>query len=310
MSSVEDTDEIRSFRHRIRIGQAISDRIRQRLGQRLLKRSLPVFLRGGDWISLKPLVNGCWDPTLQALFTHAARHGYQDFFIDIGANIGLTSCQCGDFFREVLMFEPNSEIFPILELNTRLALRTCRKRAFNFGLGPTASSTTLNVPLDNFGGAFIHDQHNAYSDELFAARHSKSSFDLAGYRQVPIRIEATSAVMPPLFNELRTKGLTNGVIKIDAEGYEKAILNGLAPLVPSDVRLMIVFENWDNSFDIDSVIAGFSRPVRALRVSRRPTSRGALWKDLPSMLLWGGAQFGLEPLRKECCEGEIVLLIP
>jgi FkbM family methyltransferase len=310
MSSVDDTDEIRSFRHRVGIGHAVSDRVRQWLGQRLLRRSLPLFVRGGDWISLKPLVNGSWDPTLQALFTHAARRGYQDFFIDIGANIGLTSCQCGDFFREVLMFEPNSEIFPILELNARLALRTCRVRAFNFGLGPTASSATLNVPFDNFGGAFIHDEHNAYTDDLFAARHSNSSFDLGSYRQVPIRIEATSAVLPPLFDELRARGLTKGVIKIDAEGYEKAILKSMAPLVPGDVRLMIVFENWDDSFDIDSVLASFSRPVQAFRVSRRPTSRGALWRDLPSMLLSGGAQFGLEPLRKGRCEGEIVLLTP
>lgn len=302
-------EQLRSFRYRVRIGQAISERVRQWLGQRLLRQSLPVFLRGGDWISLKPLVCGCWDPALQALFTHAAHHGYRDFFIDIGANIGLTSCQCGDLFREVLMFEPNSEIFPILELNTKLVLRTCRARAFNFGLGPDpASSTTLNVPLDNFGGAFIRDQHNAYTDDLFATRHSKSSFDLGNYRQVPIRIEATSAIMPPLFDELRTKGLMQGVIKIDVEGYENAILNTLAPIVPSDMRLMIVFENWDDAFDIDSVIASFSRPVQAFRVSRRPTSRGALWRDLPSMLLSGGAQFGLEPLQKGRCEGEIVLL--
>jgi len=310
MSSIEGTDEVRSFRHRVRIGQVISDRVRQWLGQRLFRRSLPVFLRGGDWISLKPLVNGYWEPTLQALFTHAARHGYQDFLIDIGANIGLTSCQCGDLFREVLMFEPNQEIFPILELNTKLSLRTCRARAFNFGLGPTASTTTLNVPSGNIGGAFIHDRYNAYADELFATRHAKSSFDLASYRQVPIRIEATSAALPPLFTELRTKGLTNGVIKIDVEGYEKAILKSLAPLVPSDVRLMIVFENWDDSFDIDSVLTSFSQPVRAFRISRRPTSRGALWKDLPSMLLAGGAQFGLESVRKGHCEGEIVLLTP
>jgi len=311
MSSAEPaaTPDIRLFRHSVSIRRSIAERVRQRLGLWLFRGSLPVFVRGRDSISLEPLVNGQWDHVLQALFRHAAVAGYGDFFIDIGANIGLTSCQCGDLFREVLMFEPNAEIFPILELNTRMMLRSCRRRAFNFGLGPVARSTALNVPEENFGGAFVHDEHNAYPDTLFARKHLQPGFDLARYRQIPIRIAATGEVLPPLFAELSARGLSRGVIKLDVEGYEQAIIVDIAECLPAAFSCLIVFENWDADFDVEALLGRFARRASAFQIMRTPAPRGALWKDLPGMMLSGGAHFALAPVRAGACEGEIVIAL-
>jgi FkbM family methyltransferase len=308
-ADVAAAPDLRLFRHRVPIGRAIADRVRQRLGLWLFRASLPVFVRGTDPISLEPLVNGYWEHVLQALFRHACVNGFNDFFIDIGANIGLTSCQCGNLFKQVLMFEPNPEIFPILELNTGMVLRTCERRAFNFGLGPVACTATLNVLADNFGGAFVHDEHNAYSDALFARKHLQASFDLSRYRQVPIRIAATAEVLPPLFAELHTRGLTRGVIKLDVEGYEQAIIADIAACLPAAFGCLIVFENWDANFDVESLLAKFPRSARAFQVIRTPEPRGALWKDLPGMMLSRGAHFALAPVRGGACEGDIVIAV-
>ena len=299
----------RLFRHTISASRAIADRVRQRLGLWMFRRSLPLFVRGHDAISLDPLVNGHWDPVVQALFRHASANGFGDFFIDIGANIGLTSCQCGDLFREVLMFEPNPEIFPILELNASLTLHKCHKRTFNFGLGPVACNTHLNVPADNFGGAFVHDGHNAYPDTLFAAKHLRATFDLAHYRQIPIRIAATTEILTPLFAQLQGQGLARGVIKLDVEGYETAIIEDLARCLPAAVSCLIVFENWDANLDVDAMLGKFARPARAYQLVRNPAPRGALWKDLPGMMLSRGAHFSLQPVRAGACAGEIVLAV-
>src|SRR5262249_3567527 len=140
------------------------------------------------------------------------------------ANVGLTACQSGDFFNQVFMFEPNPEIFPILELNTKLMLRTCQHQAFNIGLGPEAAKAVLNVPRHNWGGAFVHDRFNAYSDTLFASKHLVGRLDTADYRQVGIQIEAAGKVCTELFARLARLGLRRGVIKLDTEGYEKVIL--------------------------------------------------------------------------------------
>jgi FkbM family methyltransferase len=229
--------------------------------------------------------------------------------LDIGANIGLTSCQCGDFFREVCMFEPNPEIFPILELNTKLMLRSCRTRAFNVGLGPVSMKSTLNIPVHNWGGAFIHDGFNAYPDSLFAERHLVRALDVTAYRQVPIQIEAAAGLLPGLFAEFRQAGLNRGVIKLDTEGYEKAILESVAPLLPGDFATVIVFENWDPDLGLQDVLARFDRPVTAFRLARRPRQRGALWRDLPFMVPLGGMRFALEPVDGCPCDGDIALIV-
>jgi FkbM family methyltransferase len=302
-------DQIRTFQTRISVGSALANRLRQRIGQWLMKDSLPMFVRGGDSITLDPLVNGHWEPVLKDFLRTAAGAGFDGFLLDIGANIGLTSCQCGDFFREVCMFEPNPEIFPILELNTRLMLRSCRARAFNVGLGPVSMKSKLNIPCHNWGGAFIHDGFNAYSDGLFAKRHLVRELDVKTYRQVEVQIEAAADLCPGLFAEFSRAGLTTGVIKLDTEGYEKAILESVAPLLPADFSIVIVFENWDPDLALDQLRARFDRPVTAFLLARRPRQRGALWRDLPFMMPLGGMRFTLDPIAGRPCDGDIVLIV-
>jgi FkbM family methyltransferase len=291
------------------VRRSIAERVRQRFGLWLFRKSLPLFVRGTDSISLDPLVNGQWDHVLQALFRHAAANDFSDFFIDIGANIGLTSCQCGALFRQVVMYEPNPELFPVLTLNAGTMLRAGQWRAFNFGLGPLPRDTTLNVPAENFGGAFVHDEHNAYSDALFARKHAQSHFDLTHYRQISIHLESTTEVLSTLFAELQCGKLLRGVIKIDVEGYEKAIVEGIAACLPAGMRCLIVFENWDAQFDVAALLGKFSRPASAYYITRTPAPRGALWKDLPSMVVHRGAHFELVAVRTGACEGEIVLVL-
>jgi hypothetical protein len=80
-----------SFRHDVGIVETFVRRVRQRLGQSLLARGLPLFLRNGDSISLDPLVNGDWDLLVVTLLRHAAASGYGRFLLHIGANIGQTA---------------------------------------------------------------------------------------------------------------------------------------------------------------------------------------------------------------------------
>src|ERR1039457_1398249 len=58
----------------------------------LTKNSTNLFLKGKDIISIYPQTVGIHEPTITSLIDHFASNGYSDFLIDIGANIGLTSC--------------------------------------------------------------------------------------------------------------------------------------------------------------------------------------------------------------------------
>ena len=98
--------------------------VRKKIGifQRLTKGALPLFTRGGDEICVSPQIFGYYELRVKDLMDFYAAQGHSDFLIDIGANIGLSTCQSGDRFKEVHCYEPNPNCFKILEVNTQIAL--------------------------------------------------------------------------------------------------------------------------------------------------------------------------------------------
>ena len=164
----------------------VSKNLRDRLFQRLTRKSANLFLRGRDLISAGPLVDGVHEPVVTSLIQHAAEHGHTDFLIDIGANIGLISCQVGNRFKHVHMFEPNPYCCNILEVNSVIALNSTRYHIHRFGLGDEDKKTVLNVPRHNWGGAFINDASNSYDATTLAKKDSFTS------RRTPITSRWTS----------------------------------------------------------------------------------------------------------------------
>ncbi len=72
--------------------------------RKITKNSLQLFLRGKDIISVSPQTCGFHELGLTTLISSIAENGASDFLIDIGANIGLTSCQNGNDFKRVFLF--------------------------------------------------------------------------------------------------------------------------------------------------------------------------------------------------------------
>lgn len=85
----------------------------------LTRKKLNVFLKGGDIISEGPLIDGIYETPLTNFIDKCANNGMSEFLIDIGANIGLTSCQNGNSFKKVYCFEPDPLCVNILK--TKLA---------------------------------------------------------------------------------------------------------------------------------------------------------------------------------------------
>ena len=78
-----------------------------------------------------------------------------DVLYDIGANIGLTSCQNGNDFAELHMFEPNPLCQHILEVNTALTLTKPKVTIHRFALGAEDKRTRLMVPRHSWGGVEV-----------------------------------------------------------------------------------------------------------------------------------------------------------
>jgi FkbM family methyltransferase len=221
----------------------IKDSVKLLLFKKLTKSAMPLFVKGGD-ISASTMSTGYHEDYLvQFIKSNADEKSLNDFFIDIGANIGLTSCQVGNHFKEVHMYEPNPLLVKILDVNTQLMLEG-NSKLYPFGLGLEEGFFSLTVPKNNWGGAFINDSNNTYDPDLLAAKDGYLEYDSTNYLSIDIKVNNTITEMALLFSDLKEKGFHRGCIKIDVEGYEDLILSGITQTIPSDFEVMIICESW------------------------------------------------------------------
>ena len=236
----------------------VYDLIRKKLFNRLTRNSVNYFLRGKDIISIDPILNGNYEPLLNRLISSSVENGFSDFLIDIGANIGLTTCQNGNKFKKVICFEPNPICVNILKANTEISIKEDIVEINNYGLGKVRGLFELWIPRSNWGGAFIKSSDNAYEDKLLARKDGFSDIDRHNYLVKQINVLSCYDVLSEKFEDLIGIGLVAGVIKIDIEGMEETVLLELAKALPSEIKIIILFENWCPDFDFSLVRAAFS----------------------------------------------------
>jgi FkbM family methyltransferase len=256
------------FEFRESVFDGVRDKIKIRLFQHFTKKSSNLFLKGKDKISLYPQLVGLHEATITRLIDFFAASGHADFFLDVGANIGLTSCQNGNKFKRIDMFEPNPLCCKILEVNCLIALTGPQWHVHNYGVGDEDKRATLMVPRHNWGGAFINDTGNSYNQATLAAKDEFSSINDSNYFPVQIEIRKAETAFAKLFADLLEARLYCGVVKIDVEGYEPSVLRGIAAAIPAELKLYIVFESWDADFNVADVLEAFAGRARVYKIER------------------------------------------
>ena len=278
--------------------------------RKLTQKSLKIFLRGGDIISEDPFVNGIHEGALTKFIGNSAENGMSDFLIDIGANIGLTSCQNGDSFKKVYCFEPNPLCVNILKTNLAISLRNDDFTMFDFALGDDDGEFDLYVPKNNWGGAFIKDG-NDYADDVLGGKDGFEGINTDNYIVNTVKVKNSEVVFSDLFASISEKKLYNGLIKIDVEGFERKVLLAIANTLPSSMNVTIVFENWDSSFDLIEIKNAFkNRTVSLLKLKRSiiNTNKSKLRKYFEFILL--GEKIQLVSIEDdETIIGDLILML-
>jgi FkbM family methyltransferase len=281
------------------------------LFKKLTRNAMPVFVRGGDLISIQPMAWGEYEPEVVELIKYWVDLDHSDFFLDIGANIGLISCQVGHLFKQIHLFEPNPDCLSLLSINLKSMLRNQVTHLHPYALGNQKERLTLMVPFDNWGGAFILSADNEYSPEVLAHKDGFARFDPNQYQSHEVQVESAVDVMSVLFSSLRSMGLSKGVIKIDIEGFESLVLKAIASTVPEDFELVIIFENWNTEASLPLLKLGSTLEGEFfyLASDMRP------WPFLPRTInslynfIRGGHSVSLAPLTKTLPPGTCVLMI-
>lgn len=246
----------------------LKSRLKHSVFRKLTRKSLNIFLRGGDIISHGPLIEGIHERPLTKFISNSAENGMSDFLIDIGANIGLTSYQNGNDFKKVYCFEPNPLCVNILKTNLAISLSKGDFKIFDFALGDEDGEFDLYVPKHNWGGAFVK-YGNDYADDVLGKKDGFEGINSDNYIVNSVKVKNSEVVFSDLFASILENNLYNGLIKIDVEGFERKVLLAIANTLPSNMNVSIVFENWDPSFDLIEIKKAFTnRSVSLLKFKR------------------------------------------
>lgn len=274
----------------------------------LTRNAMPVFLRAKDAISIGPQITGYHEKRIYDLVSKYAELGYSDFFIDIGANIGLSTCQSGHLFKEINCYEPNPDCYKILSVNTKICLGN-QVNLNNFGLGANDSEINLLVPKNNWGGGFIKDEFNSYSEEQLLSKDGTKSFDTSNYDQITIQIRSAEKVFTELFKQLKEKNLNRGFIKIDVEGYEPLIIRALTKVLPKDMSVVILFECFDKQANPNELISENINQYNIFKLVRFPEKKENRLLRAIKILLKNGYEYKLVPYHPSHNSSDLIIEI-
>jgi FkbM family methyltransferase len=291
--------------------EVIKKQFQEYLFRKMTKKSCALFLRASDLISASPQLFGLWEPEITSLIEYCAKHGNNDFLLDIGANIGLISCQTGQNFKEIHMFEPNPLCCKVLEVNSQITLTNSTYKIYPIGLGEHDRDVVLTVPRENWGGAFIKNEQNMYNSDTLAKKDGYIDLKDENYFKVDIKIKDAGNILEDVFKRLSNLNLQSGVIKIDVEGYEKVILKAIAEVLPVDINVIIIFESWDSNLNIEELVNDFQGRATARKLLKKYPWKKR-WPKLikfATLIFKSTIENKIEEIEIKACDGDIILLV-
>lgn len=172
------------------------------------------------------MLAGEYEPETCRMLTEALRPGA--IAVDVGANIGymtrVMAAAVGPSGR-VFGFEPNPKLFP---LTVRNNARSPQVWLFPLGLSDRASVSELYVPMDSMATGSLH------------ASYAKLSASSRDPRTQALRVQLAHGT-----RFLRDLGVDRiDLLKVDVEGHEVQVLEGLSELIAASPSIVVLVELW------------------------------------------------------------------
>lgn len=220
----------------------------------------------GQWLMRRPD-----EPDFVAFKALKAEKG---LVVDIGANGGQSAIAFSFLLPrfEILSFEPNPALWPDLDFIGRILGR--RFSYWKIGLGARADRMTLFVP--QIGNLPVTTR--ASLDRRAADAHCDNLTKEVGQR--PEISETTVDIVP--FDSL---DLRPDIIKIDVEGYERHVLEGMMETLKIAQPILLLESNADDQACMDLLSPLGYRfyyfDLTSKRITTNPQNRSRNWFAAP-----------------------------
>jgi FkbM family methyltransferase len=173
-----------------------------------LEQAPQLYLHGeqDQVVSRQIRERGIWEPFETSLLVSLLKPGA--VFVDVGANLGYFSVLAASIVGSagrVFAFEPDPGNFALLQANSRLNHCESQLSAVQAGLAAADGTGLLFLSEDNFG-----------DHQVFAAGEDR--------RSVPITLVNGSRFLAGRLQRI-------DLLKIDVQGAEYAVMDGLMPLL-------------------------------------------------------------------------------
>jgi|GEM_PF-6802548 len=156
-----------------------------------------------------PVIKEIWD---DKIYNQIYQIKKNDIVFDIGANIGIFSIYAASLGAQVYSFEPNPEIFKILDQNIKKNKLNKKIFIFNYAIGNANEDVYLSIPLSDK----IYSEACASITKSFIDNFDKYTDN--GYKKIKVKCFKLNNFIQKLnINKI-------DLIKLDCEGTELDIL--------------------------------------------------------------------------------------
>lgn len=176
--------------------------------------------------------------------------------LDVGANIGNHSLYfIEEGFNKIHAFEPNARTSHLLQFNTD---QFAQIQVHNYGLSNQDAQLEAAIPLTNMGGASLQAIHG---DEVERVTFEVKKFDNLKIASEPI-----------------------GIIKIDVEGHEPEVIEGIRATLERDKPLVLFECNRKSEKTVADEVLAQLRSIGYDRFSAIEPLESIIPQTLPSLV--------------------------
>ena len=193
----------------------------------------PIFVNSNDLGGPFNLMNGgrYEEENIDVLFSFLKD---DTVFLDIGANIGFFTLKLSKRLGprgRVYAFEPHPVLYKLLHRNVYVNGLNRVVSCFQVALSDENTTATLQYPVGHLGGGRL------------------GSGEIAGHTPVEADVRRLDDLLAPDFR--------CDVVKIDVEGHEISVLNGMKQIVNNSPQIKILFEKLGPNVGTEPALEGY-----------------------------------------------------